>query len=202
MEPNPSVSEWIASLKAGDADAAQHIWHRFAQRLTELARRKLGRRYGGLADEEDIAQSVFSSVCRGAAAGRFADINNRDELWWILLAITKQKIVDHVRRESAKKRGGELKQALPPPSGQFPAFSLDELVGNTPTPDFLVMLEEQNNRLMNLLRDERMRHIATSRIEGYTIPEIAADLSVSERTVERKLNLIRKAWADELSRAV
>jgi DNA-directed RNA polymerase specialized sigma24 family protein len=200
MQQPVSVSTWIAGLKAGDADAAQNLWQRFSVRLTDLAKRKMDGAPKSVADEEDIAQSVFSSVCRGAAAGRFADVLNRDDLWWLLLAITKQKVVDHIRRESAQKRGaGRVVQ-----EGALSAdavVKLEAIIGDEPTPDFLAMLQEQNVRLLSLLRDDRLRSVAMSRIEGYTIPEIATRLAISTRSVERKLQLIRNTWAKELSLA-
>jgi RNA polymerase sigma factor (sigma-70 family) len=197
-----SVSAWIAGLKASEADAAQKVWERYAIRLVELARRKLGSAPKGIADEEDIAQSVFRSVCRGAAAGRFENVKNRDDLWWLLLAITKQKVVDHIRRETAQKRGTgrvQSEAALAAHADDSKGFTLDQLVGEEPTPEFLVILDEQNQRLLGLLRDDRLRQIAISRIEGYTVPEIAAELAVSTRSIERKLQLIRSKWARELS---
>jgi RNA polymerase sigma factor (sigma-70 family) len=202
MSTANSVSQWIANLKEGRADAAQRLWERYAMRLVEIARRKLGNAPKGIADEEDIAQSVFQSVCRGAAAGRFEQVKDRDDLWWLLLAITKQKVVDHIRRETAQKRGTGRVQSeaiLAANADDSKGFTLDQLVGEEPTPDFLVMLEEQNRRLLGLLRDDRLRQIAISRIEGYTVAEIAAELAVSTRSVERKLQLIRTKWADDFS---
>src|SRR4051794_14685985 len=97
-----SISEWIGRLKTGDAEAAQNLWDRYAQALVKAARKKLGDVPRTVADEEDVAQSVFSSICRGAAAGRFSDVRSRDELWWLLLSTTTQKVVDHIRRELAQ----------------------------------------------------------------------------------------------------
>ncbi|WP_428308159.1 ECF-type sigma factor [Lacipirellula sp.] len=199
--PAESVSQWIASLKANDALAAQRLWDRYSANLIECARHKLGAAPKGMADEEDIAQNVFRSVCRGAAAGRFADVKDRDDLWWLLLAITKQKVVDHVRRESAQKRGGgkvAREGTLASPHAEE-IFTLDWLVGDEPTPDYVVMLDEQNSRLFAQLRDDGLRLIAQCRIEGYTVPEIAVRLSISKRSVERKLQLIRRAWSRDLS---
>jgi DNA-directed RNA polymerase specialized sigma24 family protein len=75
---------------------------------------------------------------------------------------------------------------------------LDDLVGQTPTPEFLAMLKEEYERLLSGLRDERLREIAISRVEGYTVAEIAAKLAIGKRAVERKLQLIRSKWAEEL----
>jgi hypothetical protein len=100
-----SVSHWIAHLKQGNDIAAQQLWARYSAQLVEYAQIRLRDSPKRLADEEDVASSVFQSLCRGAAEGRFQSVKNRDDLWWILLAITKQKVVNHLRRELAQKRG-------------------------------------------------------------------------------------------------
>src|SRR6185503_15429884 len=121
-------------------------------------------------DEEDVALSVFRSIFRGAAEGRFDQISTRDELWWLLLTNTKRKVVDHIRREAAQKRRGQRDQRESKCADGVPAswqFSLDELVGSSPTPDFLAELEEQYARLLEMLRNDQLRKIAILRIEGY-----------------------------------
>ncbi len=78
-------------------------------------------------------------------------------------------------------------------------FRLDQLVGTTPTPDLLVALDEEHERLLGLLRDDQLRSIATARIEGYSVQEIAEQMGIAKRSVERKLDLIRKRWGEEMS---
>ena len=202
MKESSSVSQWIIGLKAGQAAAAQHLWDRYSDRLVTVARQRLGDAPRRVADEEDVAQSVFFAICRGADAGRLSDIRHRDDLWWLLLGITRMKVADHVRRETAQKRGAGRVRAESDMYGtadQSQAFSLDDLIGEDATPEMVVMLEEQHTRLLALLRDKVLRKIATARIEGYTIPEIAKDLSISTRSIERKLKLIRIQWAQELN---
>ena len=153
MSVSLSVSQWISDLKAGHPDAAQHLWERYAIKLVDLARRRLKDAPKRVADEEDVAASVFHSLCRGAAAGRFENVKNRDDLWWLLLAITKQKVVDHVRRETAKKRGGgriQSEAGLNRNADDSRGFALDHLIGDEPTPEFVLMLEEQHSRLLGL----------------------------------------------------
>ncbi len=196
-----SVSRWIDGLKGGDAQAAQQLWEHYYVRLTELARQRLRGVPNVAADEEDIAQSVFHALYRGAEAGRLSKVNGRDDLWWILLTITRHKAVDHIRREIAEKRGGgqvHNEVDLRGDASDSQAFSLDNLIGDEPTPEFLVIMDEQHRHLLGLLRDDRLRKIANARIEGYTNAEIASDLSVSTRSVERKLQLIRSLWAQEV----
>ncbi|HEX6963812.1 MAG TPA: ECF-type sigma factor [Lacipirellula sp.] len=202
MNSQCSISQLLAALKDGDLAVIEHLWTRFAVRLVALARRDLqsAPKTGG--DEEDIAQSVFRNICRGAMLGRLQNVKNRDELWWLLIAITKKKVIDHIRRETAERRGGgrvacetDLAIAVAVP----PGFSLTTILAEEPTPEFLVMLDEQMQRLLGLLRDDVLRRIAIARIEGYTVQEIAQSIGISDRSIERKLQLIRKAWTRDMA---
>lgn len=194
-----SVSHWIASLKAGELEAVNWLWKRYKDRLLEIARNKVEHVDIRIADEDDVAQSVFVTLCRGAAVGRFDDVRHRDDLWWLLMAITKRKAIDLIRRENAQKRGaGRVRSEITGDSGHGGLGpSLDQMISDEPTPELLVMMDEENRRLLALLRDDRLRSIAVARIEGYTVAEIAANQGVSTRSIERKLQLIRTAWTKE-----
>jgi RNA polymerase sigma factor (sigma-70 family) len=201
MSSQESVTVWISKLGDGEFDALQKLWERYSDRLIELARIRLGTAPKQLADEQDIVNSVFHSLCRGAQAGRMRELRNRDELWWLLLAIAKRRIVDHLRRETALKRGAGrvVSEAnLAGDEGASDGFRLDQLVGPEPTPDFIVALGEEHDRLLAALRDDRLRQVACMRIEGYTVEEIAKRIQIGKRSVERKLELIRRRWAEEM----
>src|SRR5436309_11292335 len=101
-----SVTRWVAALKAGDAAAAQPLWERYHRQLVALARRKLDASRRRAADEEDVVQSAFHSFFRGVARGRFPQLNDRDNLWRLLVVITARKAVDQLAHENAKRRGG------------------------------------------------------------------------------------------------
>jgi RNA polymerase sigma factor (sigma-70 family) len=196
-----SISEWLGRLKAGEAAAAQNLWNRYSEELLRVAKQRLGTSPRGIGDEEDVALSVFGSIFRGAAEGRFDHISTRDELWWLLLTITKRKTVDHIRRESAQKRHHQPDQSGQQPSAiraDSPQISLNDLVSSSPTPDFLVALEEQYLRLLDKLRNDQLREIVVFRIEGYTVTEIAQKMNIGLRAAERKLQLIRAKWKREL----
>jgi DNA-directed RNA polymerase specialized sigma24 family protein len=153
------------------------------------------------ADEEDVAASVFESICLGAARGRFQELSSRDELWWLLVTITRQKAVSQVRREVRQKRGGGRVRSEADfwPAGGGPTLRLDELIGNSPTPEFLATMDEEHRRLLSLLRNDQLRRVALLRLQGWTNEEIAVDLGISSRSVMRKLNLIRERWAAEVA---
>ena len=50
--------------------------------------------------------------------------------------------------------------------------------------------------MLEILGDEELRRIARWKMEGHTNGEIAAKRGCLERTVERKLRVIRRLWED------
>src|SRR5262249_28644941 len=70
-------------------------------------------------------------------------------------------------------------------------FDLDEIIGSEPAPEFAVLIAEQFHALLQLLPDQDLRELARLKLEEHTSAEIARHLNCSERTVERKLVLIR-----------
>lgn len=197
-----SISIWIEDLRAGDNRAAHEIWDRYFDRLVRHANRRLGNASRRFADEEDVAVSVFESLCEGAAEGRFKKLSNRDDLWKLLVAMTRMKAVDQIRRQTAKKRGGtELRGESivdGPTNDQTPA-GFDQFLGEDPSPEFLVAMDEQYQVLMNALPDESQRQVAKLRMDGFANEEISKSLDISVRSVERKLRIIRDTWEHELS---
>jgi hypothetical protein len=70
MTPLPSVTTWLALLKAGDEAAADALWRRYFAQLVEVARQHLARHARHAADGEDVALAAFAGFCAGVAAGR------------------------------------------------------------------------------------------------------------------------------------
>jgi DNA-directed RNA polymerase specialized sigma24 family protein len=182
-----AISHWIARLKAGDLEAVQPLWECYFDRLTRLARAHL--RPGADFDAEDIALSAFRSFCQGAERGRFPKLADRHDLWRLLVFITAQKLGDHFARRDALKRGGD--------AAHEGGSSVEELVGDEPSPEFAAMMAEQVRRLLALLEDATLRDIAVWKMEGYTNEEIAARLGCALKTVSNKLRLIRLKWERE-----
>src|SRR5262249_34422320 len=93
-------------LKAGDPAAAQPLWERYVGRLVRLARTRLRQTRGRAADEEDVALSAFASFCKGAEQGRFPRLDDRHDLWQLLLVLTARKAAGLVQRGARLKGGG------------------------------------------------------------------------------------------------
>ncbi|MBS0265061.1 MAG: RNA polymerase subunit sigma-70 [Planctomycetes bacterium] len=197
-----SISQWIVDLQKGDAVAAQRLWERYFSDLVNFARGRINKSARRITDEEDVALSVFDSLCRGAQAGRFSELKGRDELWMLLLAITRRKIVDqHRLYERTQKGPGLIKPEsdISRKSDSTEFFEIDGIRDEDPSPDLMVQMDEEWQRLLALLRDSTLRRIASWRLEGYSVDEIARKLGVLPRTVNRKLVLIRSRWWKEIS---
>jgi DNA-directed RNA polymerase specialized sigma24 family protein len=199
-EEGGSVTRWIGDLKAGGDIAAQHLWERYFDRLVHLARNKLrGRaRSPAVEDEEDAALSAFDSFCRGASAGRFPVLTDRDDLWRLLVVLTLRKAADQLERQGAVKRGGrQVAQPDVACSGEeVDGNVLDQIVGREPTPELAVMVIEQYRRVRSRLGDATLQQVLDLRLEGYDRQEIAVRLGCAVRTVTRKLDVIRQLWLE------
>ena len=194
-EGEDSVTQWVSDLKAGDrGEAARLLWERYFRRPARLAQGRLGNTRPGPADGEDVALSAFDGFFQGVAAGRFPDLGNRDDLWRLLVTITARKAHNRRRDEGRRKRGGgrvvgEGALAGPDPDGDaFPA----RVIGDEPTPEFAAMVADKYRRPFGSLADESPRVVALLKREGHSHEEIARGLDCGLRTVERKLEVIRK----------
>jgi DNA-directed RNA polymerase specialized sigma24 family protein len=190
-----SVTRWIGPLKAGEVEAAQALWDRYFDGLVRLARTRLRDAPLAAADEEDVALSAIHCLCRGAAAGRFPQLADRDNLWRLLATIAAQKAVDLQRRETREKRGGgKTRGEVDLPAGDFESNVVAQVVGPEPSPEFAAQLDEEYRRQLGRLDDDGLRQIAVWKMEGYENDEIARRLGCGVRTVERKLGVIRAIW--------
>ena len=197
LDSHGSITQWIAELRAGDADAAhEEIWRRYFRRLTALAELKLGDAPRGAEDEEDVALSALRTFFSGVAGGRFPKLDDRHNLWSLLAKITACKAINQRNRQLALKRGGGavLTEAKLGGDEAGRHVRLVDLVDDQLTPEFIAAVNEECQRLMNRLPDDQFRRIARLKLEGYTNAEIAKQFEVVERTIERKLEIIRGIW--------
>jgi DNA-directed RNA polymerase specialized sigma24 family protein len=200
MNPVAPVRIWISQLMEGDPVAAQRLWDIYFGRMVKAARLKLHGAPGRMADEEDVALSAFKSFCRGTRDGRFPQLLEYEDPWPLLLALTTHKAVDLVRHERRIKRGGPgLVPAHPDAPERTPVDGdvLSRVIGREPDPRWTYEAAEECQELLDRLSDTLLRAIALWKIEGFTTEEIAAKLGCASRTVERKLQLIRRLWKAE-----
>lgn len=196
MHSSDNISHWIDQLKEGNSVAAGQIWHLYFERLIRAVRQRLRGHNRAVSDEEDIVASVFESFYQAAEAGRFPELSDRDDLWRLLLSMSARKVIDKRRRDQRQRRGGGIQ--LHSIDGDAERSAMFEVVGNSPSPEMVAMMTESMEQLFSHLSDERLKAIAVAKLEGLTNAEIAANCRCSERTIERRLHLIREKCEQEL----
>ncbi len=184
-----SVTRWIDLFRLGDQEAASFLWNRYFTPLVGIARAKLGRLPSAALDAEDVALSAFHAFYRAAASDRFPGMENRDSLWLSLLLVTSGKVLDAKRRELCQKRSGN--------SNSPPIRDLMELVEcEQPDPTTAAILAEEVECMFDSLGDRELQEIALLKLEGCTNQEVSQRLHCSDRTVKRRLAIIRRIWEE------
>ena len=186
MSTKDSVREWLPGFKAGDSAAVQRAWEKYYERLVRLAHKVLQGAPQRAADEEDVALSAFKSFYFRAHQGKFPNLDDRDDVWSLLMTITVRKAL-----RARQKEGRETAKRAPEiPNGETEA--------GQPSPALAALVNDQLRQLIGLLDDPQLRTVALSKLEGYSNSEIADKLGRSVSTVERKLQLIRRIWSSQV----
>ena len=199
MSLDDSITVWIDGLRDGNEESAQRLWERYFARLVFLANARLPQGYRRDFDEEDVALSAFHSLCAGVQAGKFPRLDDRDNLWSLLVVITARKAMRQMRHATRQKRGGGgVKGESAFGNARDEQLGFDEIVGREPTAEFAVEVAEESERLLAMLPDEEMKKLAVLKMEGFNNREAAEELDCGLRTVQRRLGIIKQLWATEL----
>jgi DNA-directed RNA polymerase specialized sigma24 family protein len=189
-----SITVLLHSLKGGFAeDAAQQIFQRYISKLESTARAKIAGLRLHDRDDQDVAQLVMEQFFFAVRNGRFPRLQDRHDLWQILLVILERRVID-LRRRPPEPLCGE--SCLAPPAENYSRCErMGALPSFEPTPDMIVQLEEElRHRLQQL--PEGLRQTAVWKLEGHSNAEIATLLKRSVKRVEAKLKLIRELWTN------
>jgi DNA-directed RNA polymerase specialized sigma24 family protein len=189
-----SITRLLPGLKAGERDAVRGVWERYFQPLVRVAADRMNPAWCRAIGPEDIAQEVLLELCTVLAAPtadeRFPRLTSRENLWNLLVCFAVRAAFDHNTKESRRANvvagGSALGEA------GFAALAACE-----PVPEFAVAVGDLLDQLAdqhNPEQAEKLQTIAVLKMEGYAHTEIAGRLGCSVKTVERKVELIRKIW--------
>jgi RNA polymerase sigma-70 factor (ECF subfamily) len=185
VDPPSPAADLLRRLRAGDPQAAEAIFDRYARQLVRLADRHLSRKLAGRLDGEDVVQSVFRTFFRRSAAGEF-EVDASDRLWRLLVTITLRKARAKGRFHTAVARDAGAEAGGDP--GPIEAAARD------PGPIEAAALVDQIESLLQGLPPLYARMLDL-KLRGHTVTDIAADLGVSRQTVHRAINLLQDRLA-------
>jgi DNA-directed RNA polymerase specialized sigma24 family protein len=198
MSSMGSLTLCVQRLRSPDCrerdEAARVIWERFSARLLGLVRRHLDNRIRRREDEQDVLQSVYTSFCIGQFSGKTSPAS-REELWKLLVRITMCKVVNTANRHHAARRDVRRERTEtfdPPTAGSlFPRWMLEHVDRSQPSQEEKIIVLDEVERLLHGLSPEQ-RRIVIWKLEGFTNAEIAGMIDRTVRSVELKIQVIRK----------
>ena len=190
MRKETADSLWLKRLVQLEDGYQAEAVERFTGRLLGLAESRMPVRLKRRVDPEDIVQSAFRSFFQRNQAGQFSFAESGD-VWRLLAAITYRKVQRSLRFHQQKQR--DVRQEVQN-CEEFPPLS--ETAADA---DALVIMMDLLDSIMSQL-PEKHQQIVQLRMENYSIPEIAENLKVSSRTVDRALALVRKIATENLDK--
>lgn len=186
QDPSGSITILYQQWRGGRPEALGELITRFWPRLIALANSTLAGRVQRVADAEDALQSAMISFWEQVDQGGFEHSMDRDDLWNVLGLFTVRKALKLQEKECAQKRGGgKVVTGIP----------LENSPAALPEVEFDLLCTQ----LLALLDDD-LRSFALLRLMGYKNHEIASEFGCTERKVERKLQLIRTIWGEEVDK--
>ena len=179
MSESDDFDPFIRRIRAGDDQAARDLVRLYEPVIRREVRLRLrDQRLASRFDWTDICQSVMTSFFVRAAAGQY-DLEQPDQLLRLLVVMTRHKLTQQVRRNSAERRDYRRLET------RDPAY-LDERSAAVPSPSRLVagrdLLEEIRRRL-----SEEERRLADLRGQGCEWAEIAARLGGTAEACRKQL---------------
>ena len=190
MSDDASFADLIARVRVRDAAATDEILQRFGPTILRTARmRMFNSRLRRMYESADIANSVVKSfLLRIADEGNAWKIDEPADLANLLISMTDHKVIDKIRRETARKRGGDQpKKSLE---------SGDDLGDGRPSPEEIAIRKEEAARCWDLMNEDTRKLFRLRYDEKQTWNEIGETLGLtgeaSRKKLERSLEEVRQ----------
>lgn len=189
-------------MRQGDPEAIHRLVERYFGRLRKLSQERIRRGKPIYEDGEDIAIQVLTSVCRKVEQGKYPDLQNREDLWYLMIFIAHRMVID--RRRSRKNlslqtsweeafvvKENTMQGALETIDNDMDSFSNEDADSDFQLLEIIDCWQE----MIRQIKDPVAKQVARLKLEGYSNREIAAKLDIVPRTVERKSELIEQRWS-------
>jgi RNA polymerase sigma factor (sigma-70 family) len=180
------VSAWFDGLVREIPEDQQVLVERYTQRLLHEVRRKLPERFRGRVDPEDIVQSVYRSFFSRVRQEDFSFAESLD-IWRLLIVMTMHKVDNTIKHHMRLRRDVRRETG-----------ASDSVLGRAgpremePGPEDVAVLSELLEQLLVNLPPS-YRDVVTLRLAGHSLEEIAGQVGVPKRTVQRVLNNVQSS---------
>jgi RNA polymerase sigma-70 factor (ECF subfamily) len=179
------IPAFLERIRAGDEAAARELLTRYEAEVRLVVRRQLPRLLRSRFDSLDFLQSVWGSFFRRVRTGP-SDFEDSRHLVAFLARAAKNKVIDEYRRAASRKQDMTREEPLWG-DGSRPK----DVPAVIDSPSEVAQAREVFGRLRELLPEER-RTILELKAEGLSSRDIGERLGISERTVQRVLEDLRR----------
>ncbi len=191
MPDSSEARTFLDRWRQGDEEAARQLFDLYVDQLLALVRKRLSVRLASRVDPEDVVQSVFRTFFTRTKEGKF-QIDQPDDLCKLLVRITVHKTFRQVAFHKAAKRDLNLEAG----QGEDGRDVVLGLLDRGPGPEMANQFLDQLEHFLKRLRPDD-RQILELRMQGYKDVEIAEKLNMSDRTIRRLMERVRKMAAAE-----
>jgi RNA polymerase sigma-70 factor (ECF subfamily) len=184
------LTEFLRRIQAGDEGAARELLIRFEAEVRLVVRRQLPRLLRSRFDSLDFLQSVWGSFFRRmrTAPTEFEDSRH---LVAFLARAAKNKVIDEYRRAASRKQDMHREEPL-----WGDGLRPRDVPDPADTPSEIAQAHEVLVRLRELMPADR-RSVLELKAEGLSSKDIGQRLGISERTVQRILEDLRRRMETE-----
>jgi RNA polymerase sigma-70 factor (ECF subfamily) len=184
------ITDFLDRIRAGDEEAARELLGRYEAEVRLVVRRQLPRLLRSRFDSLDFLQSVWGSFFQRVRTGP-TEFQDSRHLVGFLARAAKNKVIDEYRRAASQKQDMHREEPIWS-DGDRPR----DLPAADDTPSQVAEAHETYDRLLELLPEDR-RTILTLKAGGLSSREIGDRLGISERTVQRVLEDLRRRAESE-----
>jgi RNA polymerase sigma-70 factor (ECF subfamily) len=179
------IPAFLERIRGGDEEAARELLTRYEAEVRLVVRRQLPRLLRSRFDSLDFLQSVWGSFFRRVRTGP-TDFEDSRHLVAFLARAAKNKVIDEYRRAASRKQDMSREEPLWS-DGARPK----DLPADIDSPSEVAQAREVFGRLRELVPEDR-RTIIELKAEGLSSRDIGDRLGISERTVQRVLEELRR----------
>jgi DNA-directed RNA polymerase specialized sigma24 family protein len=192
-----SVSNWILGARQGDPVAIDEIVTRYFACVAKCAQSMLETNERRSACCNDIATDVLMKIARGLSSGRHRRLQNRQDLWILLISVVNEHVVKHRNNRLHLENGFPLELSITDYLSHCEQ-DLELLLskGNrySSLQEILIRFED----LIAVVTDQQSKDVAILKLQGYSNRDIGHELGIVAKTVDRKVNKIIACWKEYL----
>jgi len=188
MLSDAQLTELLQRVRAGDQDAAREFVLEYEPEIRRAARLRLtDPKLRRIVDSIDICQSVFGRFFRNMTEGAF-ELERPEQLLVLLTTMTKNRVIDEHRRQTAAKRASVDAMDVQSP---------EQLVDESPGPRTAAAARELLDKVRARMTADEL-NISDRRSAGQSWEEISAELNESAESLRKRLERAIKRVRQEM----